>query len=189
MSRRDWAALLVVAGVTTAAISVVQLIIGQSLTVDSDRQIIKPRGSVWVWPTPDARGRMVLGDMVTESPAPAVVAAYPATDALERAERGGWGHPASETRVTLRVATFLDEYQGQLVWLIEYSNVTMILSGPPGLSEQDRAATLKSGVCESVVVMAASVNSGTFRYDRQYNVLTELQVCWPIGADLVGGYR
>jgi hypothetical protein len=157
----------------------------------------RPAGdSGWRFPSPDSAGRMVLDNLVTYAPLATDVPKYWESDALERVvrARGVWGTAAAqafqqrEHMVRLRLATFLDQFRNRLVWLIEYANEPMYLGGAPWLSTRDRPAPVDSGVCELVIVMDASVDSGTYRYDDMYNILAQLQVCWRKGSVLVGGH-
>lgn len=180
-----WLMMGIVAAALAAMLSI-SVVTGQPLAADGAASLRLAESVPWTWPTPDGSGRMVLDNLVTVDPAGGV-AAYPAGDALERARRADY-QPRAETRVTLRRATYLDHYRDRLVWLIEYARDPMYLGGPPWLSTQDRVATLHSGVCEFVLVMDASVDAGTYRYDRTgYNILSTLQVCWLTGASLIGG--
>lgn len=189
MDRRDWAAVGIIATVAAAAIAALSIITGQPITVPTRQPLTSPAADVsgWVGPVPDAGGRMVLNNLITTDPGAGAVPNYPADAAAERATRGGWGERRETPLVTLRVASFLADFRNRLVWLIEYPHEPMMLGGPPGLSTEDRNAAISNGVCEFVVVMDASVDGGTYRYDGRYNVLTTLQVCWPKGANLVGG--
>lgn len=188
MSKNDWVRICLIGLAAVAAAAFISVVTGQSLTIPDNHPATTPgpNYSGWTWPTPDSSGRMVLNNLVTYTPPADAAPKYTADEALERATRAGWGN--GEAQVTLRVATFLEQFKNRLAWLIEYANDTMMVGGPPGLSSKDRAAMENSGVCEFFVVMDASVDSGTYRYDKRYNVLTAGQVCWPKGANLVGGY-
>ncbi len=185
MTRWEWRLVLGIVATALTVMLVLSAVTGQPLAA-TGAPSLRPAGSVWVWPSPDGAGRMVLDNLVTTDPAGGI-ATYPAGDAQERARRAGYT-PRAETRVTLRRATYLDQYRDRLVWLVEYARDPMFLGGPPWLSTQDRATTLHSGVCEFVLVMDASVDAGTYRYDKtRYNILSALQVCWLTGANLIGG--
>ena len=73
--------------------------------------------------------------------------------------------------MSLRLATRqLSANQGfadRLTWIIEYPNSPMLIFGPPGLADEQRAQMEQSGVCEFVVVVDA--NSAV--------ALTAVQIC------------
>lgn len=129
----------------------------------------------WAWQKPDADGKITYHDIYS-MPVPAgVTAARVSSDkALDVAKALQFGSLAGgEPRVTLRLASRLldgkstESYQNRLAWIVEYPDSPMILSGPPGLSEEQRAATLANGVCEFVVVIDATTAEP----------LTSMQVC------------
>lgn len=191
MSRREWATAAGVIAAAVAAIIAIAVITGQPLTTTIPHPATTTHpvnDSGWVWPSPDSAGRMVLNNLLTVEPPAGGTPKYAAQAATERAVRGGWVKADRESPlVTLRLASFLEQFHDRLVWLLQYPNEPMMMGGQLHWLSTPDTPTQPSGVCEFVVVMDASVDSGTYRYDNRYNVLLTLSVCWPKGATLVGG--
>ena len=166
-------AVAVVPAAVTAAV-VVGMVVGLR-PVPGNAHISGATQDPWAWQKPDANGMITYGDISSMPPPAGVTAAVSSAQALEAATSLQFGGLAGgEPRLTLRLAArFLGDegpeaYRDRLAWFVEYPESPMILSGPPGLSNEGRA-TIMTGSCEFVIVIDATTAAP----------LTSEQVCRP----------
>src|SRR5262245_44738284 len=164
-TRRRTLAVTVGAGILTAAVLIVV-----AATLRPSPRAAVAEGS---FATADASGVIRFSDVVTR-PVPEGVAApkLSSGDALLVAhtlelDTFGDGEPRVSLRLATRQLSTNEGFADRLTWVIEYPNSPMLIFGPPGLSDQQRAQMEQSGRCEFVVVVDANTAVA----------LTSVQVC------------
>jgi hypothetical protein len=155
----------VVAGL--AALAVTTIAMAMVVTSILDVRPDPLRRSVareWAWPLPDSHG-VIFYESVTTTPAPTGHPAPGVSDAeaVRILQTAGLARATpTKPRVTLRLATAphgLDGgegFTGRLAWIVEYPHQPLLLSGPPGLTDEGRLAIQHLAACEGVLVVDAT---------------------------------